>query len=788
MDECISEFLVEAGEALASLDNDLVKLEAEPENSQLIGSVFRTFHTIKGTSGFLGMSQLGTVCHAGENVLGKIRDGKLQAAPSIISVILRCVDVIKGILATIEASGEEGSASHGALIAELNELYENGAVAEAIAPVAPAVAPASTVVAARAPIPLPTDQTAIGGDSDLLQALFDATPGPDDLAAAKAAIAPAAPPALAVASASPQPTVVDAPREAAGPKEGVSANVTIRVGLDLLEKLMTSVSELVLSRNQLLQLLRSEVESPFAAPLQRLSMITSELQESVMKTRMQPIGNAWQTLPRIIRDLGRELGKKIELVMDGADTELDRQVLELIKDPLTHMVRNAADHGLEMPDVRAAAGKSRTGRVHLRAFHEGGHIVIQIADDGRGLDPAKIRRKVVETGLASEAELTGMTEANIYRFILRPGFSTAAQVTAISGRGVGMDVVRTNIERIGGAIDIESRLNQGTTFTIKIPLTLAIVPALIVGCAGERFAIPQISVVELVRASRDGEHRIEQICGSTVLRLRDRLLPLIDLQTALGIGSEAADESERLIIVTQVATSFFGIVVDRVHDTEEIVVKPVSPLLKSLTAYSGNTILGDGSICMIVDPNGLISQLDPLSSRQSVDDVRANQELAANDGQQLVLVRSGPGLQKAIPLDQITRLEDIEVVAVRRSEDGHLLVPYRGSLMLLVPATPSVDLKVSGRQPVLVFTVGGSAGEGSSTGSRHVGLLVDGIVDIIEHKTHIDIASESPSVTGATIIAGEPTEIINTERLIRSELAGWPAIGEVPAVMGRIAA
>ncbi|MBV9829048.1 MAG: chemotaxis protein CheA [Alphaproteobacteria bacterium] len=777
MDECISEFLVEAAEALAGLDNDIVKLEGEPENAQLIGGIFRTFHTIKGTSGFLGLSHLGSVCHAGENALGKMREGSLHPSPQIISVILKCVDAIKGILTTIEATGDEGTLQHEALIAELNALHERPAAVEMMS---------------------------ADGDSAMLQALFDATPGPD-LSDRKRSAAPSeevraplalvqtAPPSESVKPSAAAP--IEPSRDSAvvkeGGKEPVPTNHTIRVGIDLLEGLMTTVSELVLSRNQLLQLLRGETESPFAGPLQRLSMITSELQESVMKTRMQPIGNAWQALPRIIRDLGRELGKKIELVMDGAETELDRQVLELIKDPLTHMVRNAADHGLEMPDVRVAAGKSATGWVQLRAFHEGGHIVIQITDDGRGLDPAKIRRKAVDTGLATEAELVGMSDANLFRFILRPGFSTAAAVTAISGRGVGMDVVRTNIERIGGAIDIESQLNHGTVFTIKIPLTLAIVPALIVGCAGERFAIPQISVVELVRASRSGEHRIERICDSTVLRLRDRLLPLIDLRITLGLDSAVADEGERLIIVTQVGSWFFGIVVDRVHDTEEIVVKPVSPLLKSLTAYSGNTILGDGSICMIIDPNGLMSQLgriETAAGRQPIEAASVDQEQETEASQQLVLVKCGSGLRKAIPLDQIARLEDFEVSNVRRSEDGRLLVPYRGSLMLLVPATPAVDLQESGRQPVLVFTANSGVADNAPAQTRHVGLLVDSIVDIISHTTRIDIVSDHPDVTGATIIDGEPTEIIDPANIIRRDLVGWPTISEVPMTIERIAA
>ncbi len=744
-DECIADFLIECGESLASLDNDLVRLEANPEDMSLISSVFRTLHTVKGTSGFLGFSELGRVAHAGENVLGLMRDGKLAPSEATITAILHCVDAIREILSTIEVAGAEGDKAYKGVIDELNAVLAGDGVKAT-----PAVQSAE--------------------DSDALQALFDATPGPQAPSPQSPGPQPddLPPPApVAIEAVKPLREVTEAPREP-------SASQTIRVGIDLLEGLMTTVSELVLSRNQLLQLLRGEKDSPFAAPLQRLSMITSELQESVMKTRMQPIGNAWSALPRIIRDLAHELDKKIELTMEGAETELDRQVLELIKDPLTHMVRNAADHGLELPAARKSAGKAECGRIRLCAYHEGGHIVIQIGDDGRGLDPSKIRRKAIDNGLASEADVAGMTDANIFRFILRPGFSTAEKVTAISGRGVGMDVVRTNIERIGGTIDIESQLGHGSKFTIKIPLTLAIVPALIVGCARERFAIPQISVVELVRATQSGEHRIEQISDSKVLRLRDRLLPLIDLRVVLGLQPAAGEEGERLIIVTQVGSWYFGIVVDRVYDTEEIVVKPVSPLVKNLSVYSGNTILGDGSICMIIDPNGMIAhvgRIDIVSSGQDDGDVPAAVEVAIDDSQRLLLVRAGDGLRKAIPLDQIARLEDIDVGAIKRSDDGRLLVPYRDGLMLLVPATSSTYLKPSGRQPVLVFPDSGA--DGRRGRPRQVGLMVDEIVDILEDAARIDIESDNPDIVGSAVISGEPTEIFNAQSLLRREFANW---------------
>ena len=398
---------------------------------------------------------------------------------------------------------------------------------------------------------------------------------------------------------------------------GKGAGQSIRVTVDTLEHLMTMVSELVLTRNQLLEIVRRHDDSEFKTPLQRLSNVTAELQEGVMKTRMQPIGNAWQKFPRIVRDLSNELGKQIDLEMQGAETELDRQVLDLIKDPLTHMVRNSADHGLETPDERRAAGKPGHGRIRLSAYHEGGYIIIQIADDGRGLNTERIKAKAVAQGLVSEAEMEKLSEAQIHKFIFAPGFSTAAKITSVSGRGVGMDVVRNNIDQIGGTIDVKSVAGVGLSFTIKIPLTLAIIAALIVESGGDRFAIPQLSVVELVRARNGGEHRIERIKDTTVLRLRDKLLPLARLSHLLGADIEAAGDVESgFIVVTQVGSQTFGIVVDSVFHTEEIVVKPMSSKLRHIAMFSGNTILGDGSVIMIIDPNGVAQALGSTVTSQ----------------------------------------------------------------------------------------------------------------------------------------------------------------------------
>lgn len=581
MDDLLSEFLTETSESLSTLDVELVKLEQNPNDPDILSNIFRLVHTIKGTCGFLGLPRLEAVAHAGENVLGKIRDGELVVTADAVTLVLESIDTIKYLLGELEQNEAEPDGNDAELIGRLNHFADTGEI--------PGAAPAAEAAPAEEEAADETPMT----DDEKLQAAFDAAEYdpdfeiPDEPAAAaepapEAPAKPATPPAaaksqeVAPAAKPAEKAKAEAPRGET--KESSVAAQTIRVNVELLENLMTLVSELVLTRNQLLQMVRGKDDSEFTVPLQRLSHITTDLQEGVMKTRMQPIGNAWAKLPRIVRDLALEMNKKIDLQMIGADTELDRQVLELIKDPLTHMVRNSADHGLEDIQGRRDAGKPETGTVTLNAYHEGGHIIIEISDDGRGLNLDRIKAKAIANGLTTESELEGMGEQQIQQFIFKPGFSTAEKVTSVSGRGVGMDVVRTNIEKIGGTVELKSVEGRGSTFIIKIPLTLAIVSALIVESGGERFAIPQISVLELVRASNNSEHSIERIHDTPVLRLRNRLLPLVTLKKILGLDtteeSDDAVDEEAFIVVAQVGTYSFGIIVDRVFDTEEIVVKP----------------------------------------------------------------------------------------------------------------------------------------------------------------------------------------------------------------------
>ncbi len=601
-------------------------------------------------------------------------------------------------------------------------------------------------------------------------------PAPADRALATDPIADVAPAMVFEMAVEPMPasgarpaaSAVATPAEAAAPvaasdrPEGDAANVnqTIRVSVDSLEHLMTVVSELVLIRNQLIQTLRLDPESPFAAPLNRLNQVTSELQEGVMTTRMQPISGAWAKLPRLVRDLARDLGKQIDLSMVGQETELDRQVLELIKDPLTHMIRNAVDHGLETPEERRAAGKPAAGRIMLAARHEGGAIVIEVGDDGRGLPAAKIRAKALASGIVSAADIEAMSDADVRRFIFAPGFSTAAQVTAVSGRGVGMDVVRTNIEKIGGAIELSSEEGQGTRFTIRIPLTLTIVSALIIECCGERFAMPQSSVVELVSASDASGRSIEYIDGTAVLRLRDRLLPLVSLQAFLGLEATQTSASETCIVVARVGSFTFGIIVDRVFDTEEIVVKPVSTVLRHLKLYSGATILGDGSVILILDFKGI--SVETGAAQVAAGAMQSDEAAAAvhSDNRAAILVfRTSDGALKATPLATVSRIEEIGREQLE-TVDGRHVIQYRGRLTPVVGIKPDQPLawEETERRPLLVF----------AREDRSVGLLVQEVVDIVESSAILDLGPARAGALGSLIIDGVATELIDIAHVWRS--------------------
>jgi two-component system chemotaxis sensor kinase CheA len=802
MDDLLREFITETNESLDVVDVELVKFEQEPNNATILDNIFRLVHTIKGTCGFLGLPRLEGIAHAAETLMGKFRDGA-PVTQEAVSLILTSIDQIKDILGELEAAeGEEPEGDDSELIGQLEEMSAKadaamaGGGGEAEAPAAEAAEePAEEAEEANVEVPDQTLERPLRPGEvslDELERAFRETEievevaeGETAEADAEEAVEEIEEPAPALAAEAPK-AAEKAPEKAAkapakkpagdGEKKssgGGVSNQSIRVAVDTLEHLMTMVSELVLTRNQLLEIVRRHEDSEFKVPLQRLSNVTAELQEGVMATRMQPIGNAWQKLPRIVRDLSQELEKPIELEMIGADTELDRQVLEMIKDPLTHMVRNSADHGLERPEERRAAGKLEKGTITLAAYHEGGHIIIEVRDDGKGIDVDRVKAKVIERGLATEAEVEKMTDSQIHKFIFAAGFSTAAKVTSVSGRGVGMDVVRNNIELIGGTVDLRSTPGKGSSFIIKIPLTLAIVSTLIVEAGGDRFAIPQLSVVELVRVQTNSEHRIERIKDTPVLRLRNKLLPLVHLSQLLGIyegedAEKAIDADNGFIVVMQVGSQTFGVVVDGVFHTEEIVVKPMSTMLRNLDMFSGNTILGDGSVIMIIDPNGIAGAMASHASSAVAENQEDEQEDLASKaitGQStisLLLFRAGAPEPKAVPLSLVTRLEEFEVSKIERS-NGRDLVQYRGALMPLVYVNEGDSHKTEGTQPMLVFSDAG----------RSMGLVVDEIVDIVEERMNIEVGSERPGILGSAVIKEKATEIIDLGYYLPQAFEDW---------------
>lgn len=742
MDDLLKEFLIETNESLDTVDVELVRFEQDPNNAEILGNIFRLVHTIKGTCGFIGLPRLEALAHAAENLMSKFRDGTMAVTGEAVTLILFSIDRIKDILVQLEKNEREPEGSDADLIRALEHVAQQGSAAGDKRPT---------------PVPQNLGRPLQPGEVTLeeLERVFRETPGPAPVAAAK--------PAIPIKSPVKDEQTADDDAEK-DKSDTPLANQSIRVNVDTLETLMTMVSELVLTRNQLLDIVRRHDDSEFKVPLQRLSNVTAELQDGVMRTRMQPIGNAWQKLPRIVRDLCTELGKEIELEMHGADTELDRQVLERIKDPLTHMVRNSADHGLETPADRIAAGKPEKGTIRLNAYHEGGHIIISIADDGRGLDTKRIREKALANGLATEAELDKMSELQIQKFIFTPGFSTAQKITSVSGRGVGMDVVRNNIDQIGGSIDVHSVQGRGLSFTIKIPLTLAIISSLIVESSGERFAIPQLSVIELVRVHAKSEHRVERIKDAAVLRLRSKLLPLVRLSSLLHLDGETAIPDKSFIVVTHVGAQMFGVVVDKVFHTEEIVVKPMATKLRHIGMFSGNTILGDGSVIMILDPNGISQAVGAtITSAESMTaDAEAGPAAAGARALSLLVFRAGTREPKAVPLSLVTRLEEVDCKKIELSNGRHM-VQYRGQLMPLVRMSDEVQIKREGAQPLLVFSDGG----------RSMGLVVDEIIDIVEEKLDIQVGSDRVGALGSAVVRGQATEIIDVGHFLPLAYSDW---------------
>ncbi|MFO0708287.1 MAG: chemotaxis protein CheA [Sandaracinus sp.] len=737
-DDIVKEFLVESYENLDQLDQLLVELEENPTSRERLASIFRTIHTLKGTSGFLAFHRLEAIAHVGENLLSKLRDGELALDQPRTNALLAMVDTIRHLLRAIEATGQEDDRDPSELVARLTALTEATPVAAPVAAPAPrTVAPRSIAPAPKAPSLAPKSVAPVRAHVSVAPAAIGAANDPHPAH-------PAAHPGK------------EESEEASETKRG-AADSSIRVDVQLLDRLMNLVGELVLARNQVLQVTTNLEDSVIQATSQRLNLVTTELQEGIMKTRMQPIGSIWNKYPRVIRDLSAQCGKQIRLEMEGADTELDRSILEAIKDPLTHVVRNSADHGIERPEVRSSRGKPSYGTLRLRAFHEGGKVNIEISDDGGGIDVDRVREKAIVRGLVTKERAAAMSERELTQLIFLPGFSTAEKVSNVSGRGVGMDVVRTNVERIGGTIDLSSRRGQGTTLRIRIPLTLAIVPALVVAAAGDRYAIPQVNLLELVRLEGEqAKNALDDLHGTRVLRLRGQLLPLVRLRDVLGLAP--LDEDHVNVVVLQADDRAFGLVVDDISDTEEIVVKPLGKELKGLGVYAGATIMGDGHIALILDVLGIAERaglVDESRAKSTVESADAEAQRSSTT-QRLLVFRAPSGDRSAIPLDAVARLEELRSDTIERS--GHdEVVQYRGELLPIIRLPGD-----TGNDPEVLHVVV------CAHQSQLVGMVVGQIEDIVEQELEMYGATRSGTRTGCAVVQGKVTSILDVPTIVQS--------------------
>jgi two-component system chemotaxis sensor kinase CheA len=796
MEEILTEFLIESHENLDRLERDLVAIEKDPRDGDTLSSIFRTIHTLKGSSGFLGFTQLEAIAHVGENLLSKMRDGLLLSNSDITGALLATVDAVRGMLGEIEASGAPAEHDYSGLISLLERLKEGQPATEPGAVPSDSAKPAEPEVAVLAPVPTQSPSApGAGAGQDVepkdlepkepASASNTAPPTSSSTipSSASAAVFQEIRPPTTPEPTLPPPTEAAASGNAGHPEtsehKGTSASDSnIRVDVGLLDKLVNLVGELVLARNQVLQFTNQQTDNAFQATSQRLNLITTELQGSIMKTRMQPIGNIWSKLPRVVRDLASSCGKQVRLEMEGKETELDKTIIEAIKDPLTHIVRNAVDHGIENPAARQQAGKPIEGCLKMRAYHEGGQVNIEISDDGGGLDLDRVKQKAVQKMLISAEQASLLTDHQAIQLVFMPGFSTAEKITNVSGRGVGMDVVKTNIEKIGGMVDMQTVKGSGTTLKIKIPLTLAIIPALIVTSGGERFAIPQVSLLELVRLEKSQEDaQIEYIHGAPIYRLRGQLLPLVYLNKQLKLngacsGLEADANEETNIVVLQADGHPFGLVVDKINDTQEIVVKPLGKQLKGVICFAGATIMGDGKVALILDVLGLAQQSNVVSETHNRNKLLVNESddrKADQHKQTLLLFSAGTSSRMAIPLSTVARLEEFSRSSIEYS-GGKPVVRYRGEILPLVEVAMHLKSDPSHADfpdpmEVVVYSENG----------RSVGLVVGKIEDIVSEAITEKRHSHGNGILGSVVIQDRVTDILDVQSVIRSV---DPAFGE----------
>ncbi len=678
----MGEFLAECDEISERLSKNFLQLEQKTNSQETIDTIYRDFHSLKGSAQLFGFSQLGELAHLMESCLDPLRKKKVQLSNFLVDVLLKCIDLVDRMIKSIREKEP------------LNFKTQIHALTEAL-------------------------------EKMISDPQGDDSPMPENIVPQE--------------TTTPTTPGVDHDKESA---------TTIRVPVPLLDRLMTLMGEMVLVRNQVLQYSSQSDDLEFLNLSQRLNVVTSEIQGEMMKTRMQPIGNVMSKFTRMVRDLAKELGKKIEFTLTGAETELDKTLLEAVKDPLTHIIRNSCDHGIESPQERKRLGKPEIGSIAVRAYHEGGQVIIETRDDGKGLHRNKLLSKALEKGLVTHDKAASMSDRDVMDFIFAPGFSTAAQITNVSGRGVGMDVVRSNIEKIGGVVELNSQHGKGATICLKIPLTLAIVPAMIVRCDNDRYAIPQVKLVELVRAEQNGNGpKIEYLQGKPVYRLRGNLLPLIDLKEILRFPKTDQQNSEVVnIVVLNAEEQYFGIIVDEIQDTADIVVKPLNRFLKSLTTYSGATVLGDGSVAVILDVIGIAHQQQLITEKKDQLLKATNSregQLKNQNTQEFLLFKLNSPTKHAILLSYVHRLEEFKREQIEYSGQQRV-VRYRNSVLPIISMNdflnfkPKIDISENEIISVIVTQRGDSV----------YGLEVNEILDVLSTENVMETGLADYGVGG----------------------------------------
>jgi len=745
MDDLTREFLIESGEGLDRMERCLTDLEKSPGDAALIAEIFRSVHTIKGTTGFLGYKRLEKLAHAGENLLGLLREGKIRANAAVVTALLLLLDALRSILRSIEADQTEGTGDDTALILQLEQLQHIPQEAVVSAPANPAILPPRK---ARTRVPRSAQKPGTSTSA----------PSPLPSQTEPSTAPPLMPPPASLPKTSAPAEVPEEPKSNATAL--AAAESTLRVDITLLNRMMNLVGELVLTRNQVLQ--ATAAVPGLTLLTRRLDMITADLRESVMKARMQPVSNVFSKVPRLVRDLCQSLGRRVRLEVEGQETELDKSLLEAIKDPLIHAVRNALDHGIESPDARIAAGKDPEGTLKLRAVPEGSHVIIEVSDDGSGIPVDRVREKAVERGLISAERASQQSERELLQLVFVPGFSTASTITKVSGRGVGMDVVRTNVEKIGGKVELDSRPGQGTTLRLRIPLTLAIIPALIVRSVGQSFALPQVALSELVHVpAQKFASAIEWIEDAPLYRLRGNLLPLVFLDRMLSPSAPQNHHAPResYIAVLDADGRRYGLVVEGLADPEEIVVKPLNTALKGIALYSGATVLGSGNLALILDPGAIALRAGiAISADEKNLPAPAPVSSLADRGNEYLLVDIA-GRRAAVLLDNVLRIEQIAASRIEYIGDRPVL-NFEGQVLSVADTAGLIAASEPGSQIVIVVC---------RDGSGQVGVVVSHVLDVAAGSDLVE-AGTSRCTRGAKLLKDNVTGIVDLAQFTASAM------------------